>query len=538
MGLGGLSGLGARSWGVSFAWALVSVCVFSLAVASTAGASIYWTNGAQAGTVGRANPDGTGVNQSFIGGALYPEGVAVYGAHIYWANGSTIARANLDGTGVRTLITGVNGAEGVAVDGSHVYWANYYGGSIGRANLDGTGVNQSFITGGYQIEGVAVDGAHVYWSNFTLNIGRANLDGTGVNQSFVNGGNGARGVAVDGSHIYWANYHSIGRANLDGTGVNPNFISVDSSFTLKGVAVDDRYVYWTATISGYVGRASLDGTGVNPSFITGGSLTSWVASMPGYGPTAMRLDCLSNAVPVGSGATGCTATLTDQAASPLTPTGTVTMTATGGSFTVGSCTLAPGSWVVGGVSASCNVAWTPPATAIAGNRYTLTASYSGDRSHASNSTSREILMIPPLTVRPPQLTPRLTNVTQSARRWREGNKLPHYASARPPVGTIFRFTLDKPAKVRFAFSHTVSGRRVGGECVAITKQNRGNAHCKMTMVVATLRHRGHVGSNSLHFEGRINRRKRLAPGTYTLEITANANGKQSRPHTLRFTILP
>ena len=36
---------------------------------------IYWAN--NIGTIGRANPDGTGVNQSFISGASSPIGVAV-----------------------------------------------------------------------------------------------------------------------------------------------------------------------------------------------------------------------------------------------------------------------------------------------------------------------------------------------------------------------------------------------------------------------------------------------------------------------------
>ena len=77
----------------------------------------------------------------------------------------------------------------MAVDGQHIYWTNDNGTTIGRANLDGTGVDQSFITGTDPI-GVAVDGHYVYWTNATAGtIGRANLDGTGVNQSFITGAN-------------------------------------------------------------------------------------------------------------------------------------------------------------------------------------------------------------------------------------------------------------------------------------------------------------------------------------------------------------
>ena len=151
--------------------------------------------------------------------------------HLYWANygTGTIGRANVDGTGAnQSFISGASGPVGVAVDASHVYWANFDTGTIGRANLDGTGVNQSFITGASDPAGVAVDASHVYWANAgTGTIGRANLDGTGANQSFITGASSPGGVAVDAGHVYWGNASTdtIGRANLDGTGANQSFIS-------------------------------------------------------------------------------------------------------------------------------------------------------------------------------------------------------------------------------------------------------------------------------------------------------------------------
>ena len=88
---------------------------------------MYWANqGAnQTGTtIGRANLDGTGANQSFIGGAHSPAGIAVNGPYIYWAN--------------------FGGTHGVA------------GTTIGRARLNGTGVNQSFVKGAKTPVGVFV----------------------------------------------------------------------------------------------------------------------------------------------------------------------------------------------------------------------------------------------------------------------------------------------------------------------------------------------------------------------------------------------
>ncbi len=85
--------------------------------------------------------------------------MAVNADHVYWTNGSTgtIGRANLDGTGAnQSFITGA-GPFGVAVDADHVYWTNFTTGSIGLANLDGTGANQSLLTGATVPFGVAVD---------------------------------------------------------------------------------------------------------------------------------------------------------------------------------------------------------------------------------------------------------------------------------------------------------------------------------------------------------------------------------------------
>ena len=251
--------------------ALVLASVLSVMVcgwlAAQADAFVYWTEFTD-GTVGRANLDGSGANDSFITtGQADVDAVAVDGQHVYWTSleSNTVGRANLDGSGVNDgFITGAQRPQGVAVDAQHLYWSD--GSDIGRANLDGTGVNQSFISG-VGAEGLAVDGQHIYWAAGG-EIGRANLDGSGVDQSFITATD-AQSVAVDGQHIYWTNFYpayTIGRANLDGTGVDQSFIT---EFDGLGVAVDGQHVYWASSSDQAIGRANLDGTGVNASFITG-----------------------------------------------------------------------------------------------------------------------------------------------------------------------------------------------------------------------------------------------------------------------------
>jgi virginiamycin B lyase len=84
------------------------------------GQHIYWVD-EPAGTIGRANLDGTGVDEQLITGASSPTAVAVDGQHVYWANfgSSTIGRATLEGSDVRQSFIAdprTSAILGVAVD--------------------------------------------------------------------------------------------------------------------------------------------------------------------------------------------------------------------------------------------------------------------------------------------------------------------------------------------------------------------------------------------------------------------------------------
>ena len=234
-------------------------------------ADIYW--GDDAGKVGRARLDGTGVNPSFITtpGATY--GLTSDGTHLYWANynAGSIGRSNLDGTSVnQSFIAGVNSLS-VAIDEDHIYWAGYLSGAIGRANLDGSGVDQTLVTGGNGPAGIAVDGDHIYWTNRNAGtIGRANLDGSGADQAFISGaGSQPRGIVVTDTRVFWAVSGSgaIGRASLDGTSVDAAFITGANS--PRGLAVDGTRIYWSNYLNNTIGRANLDGTNLNQAFVTG-----------------------------------------------------------------------------------------------------------------------------------------------------------------------------------------------------------------------------------------------------------------------------
>lgn len=157
-------------------------------------------------------------------------------------------------------------------------------GTVGRAQLDGQSPDGHFVVGARAPAGVAVRSGYVYWSNYPSGtIGRAKLDGSGVNQRFIKTGAyySVAGIAVDGRYIYWAgsgidpNTGAIGRANLDGSHVDKHFIKAGNAPV--GLAVDEHHIYWThndfregksgVAFAYAIGRANLDGSGVDLHFI-------------------------------------------------------------------------------------------------------------------------------------------------------------------------------------------------------------------------------------------------------------------------------
>jgi virginiamycin B lyase len=257
------------------------------ALATGAQGYVYWTN-EQDGTIGRALPDGSGKNQSFLKTGGQPAAVAVDGTHIYWAHRTgddeSIGRANIDGSGKNpNFIPFLSAPSHVAVDGTHIYWSEASEtcnpaftvcfGSVGRANLDGSGIDYEFINPMGASQGVSVNATHVYFSYDNAAgqglIGRANHNGSGVQQALIAGLVGPSGTSLNSTHIYWANQlgTTIGRANLNGTGVNNNLITgVDVPCA---TAVDAGHLYWTERGRDSIGRATLDGSSFNKRFITG-----------------------------------------------------------------------------------------------------------------------------------------------------------------------------------------------------------------------------------------------------------------------------
>lgn len=246
-----------------------------------AASRIYWTE-ANPGAIKRANLDGSGVElllaqappdfkvSSTRGIVLDEVNKKMYFVDQGGGFGAgRIRRANLDGSDLQDVITGLSLPSTIAIDasGSKIYWVEtgLSPNKIQRANLDGTNV-QDVVTTGFP-RGIALDigASQIYWTDPVNNrIQRANLDGTGIT-NVVLGLVDPMGIALDlaSGNVYWTDAGSlkIQRANLNGSGVQDlvTGLSLPQDVTLDLMG---GKMYWTDLGSGKIQRAGLDGSAV------------------------------------------------------------------------------------------------------------------------------------------------------------------------------------------------------------------------------------------------------------------------------------
>ncbi len=208
-------------------------------------------------------------------------------------------------------------------------------------------------------------------------------------------------------------------------------------------------------------------------------------------------------------------TVSDSGPVPATDTQLDFVLPSGAKFVSGTIGCAAN---VGG--ASCALATVSAGTPVTGSVVVATSKPGKLSVHASASATEpdpsaaNNSRVVTLTVK--ALRPTLTHVSESHKRWREGDKpatLAKKRKKRPPLGTRFAFNLNEKAKVSLSFIETGKGKR------------------------GHLSFGGHAGRNSVFFDGITSGGHKLLPASYTLVITARAFGKKCKPAKLNFTIL-
>ena len=226
-------------------------------------------------TVTARDASGASTTQDFL--VTVTEPVPESRGWMYWTDAGTdkIQRANLNGSRVEDLVTGLDGPWGIALDGSgKMYWVENGAEKIRRANLDGSGVEDVATTGPSPATlALDVAGGKMYWKDdggfIPGRIVRANLDGSRA-EEFVP--DEAWGIALDlgAGMLYWADPHlsCIRRTDLSrGTRFD---LLVKELNTPSGLALDlaGGKMYWTDRGTNRIQRADLDGTRIE-DLVTG-----------------------------------------------------------------------------------------------------------------------------------------------------------------------------------------------------------------------------------------------------------------------------
>ncbi len=246
---------------------LLTFAVAAALASPSAAQKMYFAgNGNGNDPIYQANLDGSGLT-TIVSGLGGPQDIYVdsQNGKIYWTDSGKIQRSNLDGTMFEDVITGLTLPRGLTVDApaGHVYWTSTVTKTIERANLDGTG-GVTLASGLNAPIDVVLDKnlGLMFWIDVNNSlIQSANLDGTNV-QTIAS----VNGWAIDldrtNQRVYWARNSAIGVVNYDGTGFQ-TLISSGLSWA-DGIAIDvaGGKMYWCDRIANKIQNANLDGTGV------------------------------------------------------------------------------------------------------------------------------------------------------------------------------------------------------------------------------------------------------------------------------------
>jgi sugar lactone lactonase YvrE len=266
----------------------------SLGAPATRADKIYWTEltGHQ---VVRADLNGENSEVLVTPAGERPMAIALApsAGQMYWTFTGEIRRANLDGTGVESVMIGSSTAKGLVLDeaAGKIYWTGAEpSGCIYRANLDGSEVEVVLEQDALWL---ALDtaGDTIYWTS-AGGVHRASLSARSAEVLIeTTSGMAFEAIALDLEHgtMYWVESagQRIRRANLDGTDVIDCLTGLSAPV---GLAIDAYHgkIYWTDM--GAIHRADLDCTGVEFDVIAG---TDWPAGI------ALQIDCDNGVVDTG-----------------------------------------------------------------------------------------------------------------------------------------------------------------------------------------------------------------------------------------------
>ncbi len=229
---------------------------------AVSGGVVYWTT--SAGTVVRANVDGTGL-ASIATGLGTPFIIKVASGRVYvtsYDTGGAVTAMDLDGGNATSLAGPQPSPRGLAVTSSRVFFGTTDpdAGSIQSVTVGGTDLTPlaAPINGARDL---VTDGTNVYW---------AAINDSRIDKVPVGGGATTRvasapsplGLAVFGSILFYTNYAlpdaggAVWRVNTDGTG---QIVLAPGENQSRNIAVDGNFAYWTNEGDGTLKRVPIGG---------------------------------------------------------------------------------------------------------------------------------------------------------------------------------------------------------------------------------------------------------------------------------------
>lgn len=218
---------------------------------------VYWAN---YGTIQSSNIDGTDIQTVLDYRAVSIQIDNDNKKMYYTGNGTEIFRANLDGTGIETIVPGVSAGE-IALDlaNQKVYWVEFNNDRVRRANLDGTNI-ENLVINTQDPAGLGLDltNGKVYWAMYNSGrIRRANLDGTNPEDIVTSGLQQPWTIRIDeaNSKMYYTDRETLRRANLDGSA--PEDLSTKGFPQGLGLDIEGGKIY---IASSSLSSINIDGT--------------------------------------------------------------------------------------------------------------------------------------------------------------------------------------------------------------------------------------------------------------------------------------
>ena len=281
-------------------------------------ATLYWLD-IMGNGVYRSEESDFGASERIVRTNTAPDGVAVdvAGGKVYWSNmgsllgtgGGTLQRANLDGSGVETIVPSgtTRTPKQIQLDlvNGHVYWCDREGAKVWRVGLDGSNPETLVSEHGFtELVGVALDVemGHVYFSDrierkilrmgLDMPAGEDHATRTDIEELFIFA-SGAMPIDLDvdleARQLYWTDRQlgTVHRAGMDmPAGESPSARSdmetlVDGLGDPIGLSLnhEDGTMFYTE-LGGDVWQANLDGSSPRTVASSGSATGVAIAHLP------------------------------------------------------------------------------------------------------------------------------------------------------------------------------------------------------------------------------------------------------------------